>query len=379
MKFDFNERVRENILILTVSGAILLAIWFLLRNVGNLAGFFAKFVSAVTPFILGLALAFILLPLRRRAESVWLAKTPLKDKTKRRVAVLITMIIFALVIATFFMVLIPQLGSSMGTLINSMDGYMRTVEKWVAALGDSQYAEIIETVYGHLRTNITQLITNAATMVPRIINYSVNIVSSIFDFFIGVIIALYILLDEEKFTNQVRMVVNAVFNKSGAERLSYVWRLTSSMFNSFIFGKALDSLIIGVLCWFCTSIMRIPYTPLIAFVIGITNMIPVFGPFIGAIPCIFILLIISPTKALEFTIFILILQQIDGNIIGPRILGDSMGLPALWVMFAILVGGALFGIIGMFVGVPIFSVIYYLCKDLVISRLADKKINIDTQ
>ena len=142
MKFDFNERVRENILILTVSGTILLAIWFLLGNAGNLAGFFSKFMSAVTPFILGLALAFILLPLRRRAESVWLAKAPLKDKIKRRVAVLITMIIFALVIATFFMVLIPQLGSSMGTLINSMDGYLRTVEKWVAALGDSQYAEI---------------------------------------------------------------------------------------------------------------------------------------------------------------------------------------------------------------------------------------------
>ena len=120
------------------------------------------------------------------------------------------------------------------------------------------------------------------------------------------------------------------------------------MFNSFIFGKALDSLIIGVICWVGTAILKIPYSTLISFVIGITNMIPVFGPFIGAIPCIFILIFINPISAIEFSIFVLALQQVDGNIIGPKILGGSLGLPALWVMFAIIVGGGLFGVIGMF-------------------------------
>jgi predicted PurR-regulated permease PerM len=122
--------------------------------------------------------------------------------------------------------------------------------------------------------------------------------------------------------------------------------------------------------------MKIPYTPLIAFVIGITNMIPIFGPFIGAVPCVFILLIISPTKALEFIIFILILQQVDGNILGPYILGDSLGLPPVWVMFAIIVGGALWGVLGMFLGVPLFSVIYVLIKELINKRLSEKRIKV---
>jgi predicted PurR-regulated permease PerM len=148
------------------------------------------------------------------------------------------------------------------------------------------------------------------------------------------------------------------------------------MLDSFIFGKALDSLIIGVTCGLCCGLMKIPYTPLIAFVIGITNMIPIFGPFIGAVPCVFILLIISPTKALEFIIFILILQQVDGNILGPYILGDSLGLPPVWVMFAIIVGGALWGVLGMFLGVPLFSVIYVLIKELINKRLSEKRIKV---
>ena len=154
-------------------------------------------------------------------------------------------------------------------------------------------------------------------------------------------------------------------------------RLTAQMLDSFIFGKALDSLIIGITAAVCCSLMKIPYTPLIAFIVGLTNMIPVFGPFIGAVPCAFILLIISPTKALEFIIFVLILQQIDGNILGPYILGDSMGLPPVWIMFAIIIGGALWGVIGMFLGVPIFSVIYVLAKDLIERRLKERRIRVE--
>ncbi|MBP3868283.1 MAG: AI-2E family transporter, partial [Solobacterium sp.] len=138
-----------------------------------------------------------------------------------------------------------------------------------------------------------------------------------------------------------------------------------------------DSLIIGIATAVCCALMKIPYVPLIAFIVGITNMIPVFGPFIGAVPCAFILLIISPAKALEFIIFILVLQQIDGNILGPYILGDSMGLPPVWIMFAIIVGGAIWGVLGMFLGVPIFSVFYILIKDQVTRKLKEKRIRVD--
>ena len=191
------------------------------------------------------------------------------------------------------------------------------------------------------------------------------------------VVSFYLLLDEEKFLLQFDKVLYTVCSLDHAERITYVTGLTGKMFNRFIFGKAFDSLIIGVICWICMIIMKMPYAPLIGFVVGITNMIPVFGPFLGAIPCILILVIINPWKALEFAVFVLILQQIDGNIIGPRILGDSMGLPSLWIMVAIIVGGALFGVTGMFVGVPVFSVIYILVKEKVNRSLRIRKLNIN--
>jgi predicted PurR-regulated permease PerM len=156
--------------------------------------------------------------------------------------------------------------------------------------------------------------------------------------------------------------------------MMHIMNLTAKTFNNFIFGKFVDSLIIGLICYICVSLMKMPYAPLIAFVVGVTNMIPVFGPFIGAVPSTLILLIIDPILALEFLVFILILQQIDGNIIGPHILSDAVGLPTLWVMFAIIVGGAMFGVVGMFVGIPIFSVIYTLTEDWIHRRLKEKKI-----
>ena len=159
----------------------------------------------------------------------------------------------------------------------------------------------------------------------------------------------------------------------------YVGRLSVRLFNSFIAGKAVDSLIIGIVCWLVVTILQMPYAPMIGFIVGITNMIPVFGPFIGAIPCLIILLIINPWQSLEFLIFIIILQQIDGNIIGPHILGDSMGLPTLWVMFAIIVGGALFGVVGMFLGVPIFSVIYTLVANALNRRMMENQIDLNTK
>ena len=164
-------------------------------------------------------------------------------------------------------------------------------------------------------------------------------------------------------------MIYAICGRGTSNKIFYVAKLTSKMFNSFIFGKALDSLIIGIICWVGTAILKVPYSTLISFVIGITNMIPVFGPFIGAIPCIFILIFINPISAIEFSIFVLALQQVDGNIIGPKILGGSLGLPALWVMFAIIVGGGLFGVIGMFLGVPLFSVIYVLIRDAVNNKI----------
>lgn len=175
----------------------------------------------------------------------------------------------------------------------------------------------------------------------------------------------------------MKKILYTICAENTADSIILVIRLTSNMFKRFVFGQAIDSVVVGIVCWFGCTVFRIPYAVLIGFVVGVTNMIPIFGPFIGAVPCGIILLLVKPIAAIEFAAFILVLQQIDGNIVAPHILGDSLGLPALWVMFAIIVGGSLFGIVGMFLGVPLFSVIYYLVAEAVDNHIYRHRIKID--
>ena len=210
----------------------------------------------------------------------------------------------------------------------------------------------------------------------KIMNAGMNFVTGIVNFFIGLIIMVYLLYDEERFKRTFKKINYALLPRKAADSFIYVLCLCRDAFNNFIFGKIIDSLIIGILCYICVAFLKIPYPVLIAVIVGITNIIPVFGPFIGAIPCLIILVMIDPLAALKFLIFIIILQQVDGNIIGPKILGGSMGLPTLWIMFAIIVGGSLFGVFGMVIGVPLFSVIYTLIRRQISQKLKEKDIHI---
>lgn len=370
MKIELKEQTKENIKAYTISGIFIVITYFIFKNSTVIFAFLGSVFTTLMPFILGFAFAFILIPLRNLIEKNFFKKLKWSYKTKRNVAVLITMIVFIIVIASFFIVLIPQLVESIKTLINSFDGYVNAFTSLFQNVEiQGEYREIFDSGIEALKTFVNSLISGENNLISTVVSYSLSFLSSIVNVFISLIIAVYLLLDEERFKSQVCRVIYAIFGRGTSNKIFYVAKLTSKMFNSFIFGKALDSLIIGIICWVGTAILKIPYSTLISFVIGITNMIPVFGPFIGAIPCIFILIFINPFKALEFSIFVLALQQVDGNIIGPKILGGSLGLPALWVMFAIIVGGGLFGVIGMFLGVPIFSVIYVLIRDAVNNKI----------
>ncbi len=370
MKIELKEQTKENIKAYTISGIFIVITYFILKNGAVIFKFLGSFFTTLMPFILGFAFAFILIPLRNLIEKDCFKRLKWSYKTKRNVAVLITMIVFIIVIASFFIVLIPQLVESIKTLINSFDGYVNAFTSLFQNVEiQGEYRELFESAIEALKTFVNSLISGENNLISIVVSYSLSFLSSIVNAFISLIIAVYLLLDEEKFKSQVCRVIYAICTRGTSNKIFYVAKLTSKMFNSFIFGKALDSLIIGVICWVGTAILKIPYSTLISFVIGITNMIPVFGPFIGAIPCIFILIFINPISAIEFSIFVLALQQVDGNIIGPKILGGSLGLPALWVMFAIIVGGGLFGVIGMFLGVPLFSVIYVLIRDAVNNKI----------
>ena len=374
---NLNENTKQNILALTISGIIIVTIWFIFSQWSFLAQFFGKIWDALTPFIWGFMVTFIVLPLRNMIEKKWLSKYTWSDKVKRRVAVICSMIIFSLVIITVVVLMIPQLSASSATLISNLDGYLTTAQEFASSIyEDSSYNYIFEAIYENMRSMINNFISGTAGLVSRIVGYSVSFAKGIFDFLVGMIISIYLLIDSEKFLRQVKRIVYALFSESFADKLAEVGHLTAKMLNNYVFGKALDSFIVGVFCYLATELMHIPYAPLISFVVMVTNMIPVFGPFIGAVPSIFILLIIEPKMALEFAILILVIQQIDGNILGPYILGDSMGLPPIWIMFAIIVGGAIFGVVGMFMSVPLFSVIYVLITRVVRRRLKEKDITI---
>lgn len=374
-----SEEAKERIFSITISGILIVLFYVLLNHLDVITKILGMIVGACAPFLIGLLFTFIMLPLRKLVENKLLKDKEMAPKTKRKIAVAVSMVAFVLILFMFFLILIPQLIDSIKAFLDSIGGYIRTIQKMIENLRDYNpaLAEYLEKLVGTGGTTLSDWLAGAQGGMSRIVNYSLNVARSVLNFFIGMIISMYLLYDEERFKKQVKMILYGYLNERTASDTLHLLRLIKETFNRFIFGKFIDSLIIGILCYICCLIMRTPYAPLISVVVGLTNMIPVFGPFIGAIPCIFILLIINPIKAVEFAIFVLVLQQLDGNLIGPHILGDAVGLPTLWVMFAIIVGGAVFGIIGMFIGVPVFSVIFELTKERVHNNLALKKIDVD--
>ena len=199
-----------------------------------------------------------------------------------------------------------------------------------------------------------------------------RIFSSIWNIVLGIVVSIYLLTDKEKFFALSRKITISLFSEKRADRIFELTERTDSIFGKFITGKILDSFIIAIMTFITMTIFKIPYTVLISFIIGLTNIIPFFGPFIGAIPATILILFVSPIKALWFIIIIIVIQQIDGNIIGPKILGDRLGISAFWILFSLLIGGKLFGFIGLIIGVPLFVFIYSIIKDIIESRLKKK-------
>ena len=372
------EETIENIKVFSISGILVVAFYTLINNVEPLFGVLQAIFVALSPFIYGIGIAFLLNPLRKIIEYSWLGKTKLKPRTKKIIASFGALFIGIIMLFVFFSILIPQMISSIQTFLSSFEGYVDSARNFFES-NNFFSDDLLKTLNPVIDKGVSMLgdwVSNLASSLNAILMYSVIFAKGVMNFLIGMIIALYILLDEVNLKRQMKKVLYALLPEKTTKGILRTTRLTINTFNSFVAGKAVDSLIIGILCYIILSFMKMPYTPLISVVVGVTNMIPVFGPFLGAIPSILILLLVDPFKALEFSIFILILQQVDGNIIGPRILGGAVGLPTLYVMFAIIIGGALFGIVGMFIGVPVFSVIFVLVSEFIHRRLDKKNITI---
>lgn len=357
-----------------------IAFYLIFRNLTAVREAFAVLRRVLSPVIWGLVLAYILNPLTGIFEEKLfrpLAERTCKTKKSRytmsrSLAILLSeMVLLAVIISLFWMVL-PQLYTSIEGIIGNVLEFIPTATDWLESTLD-QVPELKQTIITALDTtagSITgwlqnNLLPQMSELITVVTSGLYQVVRIILDFCIGIILSIYLLFNKRNFIAAGKKCLYSIFSLNNTRRILKALRFTNRAFSGFLHGKIVDSAIIGVICYVACAIMKMPYAMLIAVVVGVTNIIPFFGPFIGAIPCTIIVLIAAPEKAVLFVIFILLLQQFDGNILGPKILSNSTGLNGFWVMFAILVGGGLFGFAGMLLGVPTFAVLYEGIKTLV--------------
>lgn len=368
------------VLSIVLAGLCIVAIYFSILNIEVFIKLFKDLADVLTPFMYGLILTFLMSPLVKFFEMKAFMSFKWKDRTKRIISVILSLLITFEIVILFFSFITPQLILSLSSISEKLPEYTLIVDN---LLGDWLINYRIENEWLNLLLNSSEdLLVNffqlLQSYIPLILDYSLQFTKMIFNLLLGITIAMYVLIDLERFSLQTKKIVYFLLGQKSGDYLIDLSRLSSKMVHRFILGKMLDSFIIGLICYVGMLLIGLPYPILLSVIVGVTNMIPVFGPFIGAIPGAIILLLVNPIQSVWFVLFIMLLQQFDGNYLGPRILGDSMGLPSLWIMFAIVVGGGYFGIIGMFLGVPIFAVIYIVFKNIISNRLEKESINIKT-
>lgn len=377
MKLQFDDVMKKKILTYVSVTLITIVVFFSFYNLSALKSFVGNMFSLVSPFVLGFAIAFLLNKPMMFIEVNLLGSLNMKSGHKRTISAIFAIIIGIAAVSAFFWLLIPQLIDSIVSLVESFPSYITQFQAFVEEMIQKNNLDIeeIQKFFGgqDIFSKLTQMVSEA---LPEMARISYNFMSSMLNLLLGIMSALYMMMDKEKLCRHARIAIYAIFPNETATYLIHTGHTTSDIFNNFIIGKAIDSLIIGVLCYIGMSILQLPYAILLSVIVGVTNMIPVFGPFIGAVPGMFILLIIHPLYAVYFALFILLLQQFDGNILGPLILGDKLGLPSLWILFAVCVGGGVFGIVGMFIGVPVFAVIYTLAREWFTYRLKQKNMSL---
>ena len=362
-------------------GAISLSIifFFLIYRFDGFGDAISTLTGILMPFIYGAVIAYLLKPVCNTIEAFLRRFIPEKMKGLiNALSVTFTILFGLLLIYALCMMIIPQLITSVTTLYYTAQANITKFMYWANHLEfiekNEQIMELLNSAYAALNTNLDTWIKN--TLLPSMQNILsgaalgvLNVVVVLKNLVIGIIVAVYMLASRKRFVQQGKMVLYSVVKPRWASLITEEVKYADRMFGGFINGKILDSAIIGLLCYIGCLIFKFPSALLVSVIIGVTNVIPFFGPFIGAVPATLLILIQSPIKALWFVLFVLVLQQLDGNVIGPKILGNTTGLSSFWVLFAILLFGGLWGFVGMIVGVPLFAVIYDIIKKLVIHGL----------
>ncbi|MDO5412712.1 MAG: AI-2E family transporter [bacterium] len=335
----------------------------------------ASLLHILSPFIWGLVICYLLTPFMRLVQKKLfgpLSKKLYKNSKRsdgsrfaRSMSVLLSELFLLAVLTALVCLIIPQLYSSLQNMVANSPMYIETASRWITQLLEDfpEIEQYVSQTLGQVNTSLMDWIQN--TVLPKLGSLISNVTSGVYyaimgvyNLVIGIIVSVYVLSNLEQFGASAKRILYSVFSVDMAKKILEGLEFTDRTFMGFINGKLLDSAIIGLICYIVCSILRMPYALLVSVIVGVTNIIPFFGPFIGAVPSSIIILLVNPVKCLIFIAFIILLQQLDGNIIGPKILGSSVGINGFWVMFSIILGAGLFGFWGMLLGVPVFVIIY---------------------
>ena len=379
---------------LILAGAILF--YYLLFHTTKMLEIISSFFRICSPIICGFILAYLLTPICNFFEHKFLYPVykifhidTNRTKTRRRIrtlAILLTMFLTIYVLYIFFSIVLKEVIASIQSIILQSSIYTNNLKTWFEHILsmdkslESTVSNLITTYSDELNHWLNESLMPRLNVIIKEVSLSVlGVAKGLWNLIIGLIISIYVMASKETFAGQSKKIAYAFLSEETANNLISDFRYANKTFGSYISGKIIDSIIIGILCFIFMKILKLDYEILISVIIGVTNVIPFFGPFLGAIPSALLIIMINPLNGLKFIIFILILQQFDGNILGPKILGDSTGLSSFWVIFSITIFGAYFGIIGMAIGVPVFALIYAATKRKLNNMLNNKGLTTDTK
>lgn len=375
MRFEVTSDMQKRIYVYAITILIAIILGSILLYFNEFKAMLENVISVVSPFLFGTAIAFILHQPVIWFEKKVLSKYKWKQEKKRLLSTAVIFVLFLCIVCLFFILVIPNLIHSVQTFIVNINTY------------SSNYYELARDIIDALNLTVQDveslveqydlfgfLTQRVADTIPQLAILSWVAIQGLIKIILTLVSAFYILLDTEKLVLGIKKINYALFSKTRADYLRLWANDAIDVFQKFIVGSLIDSSIIGFICYIGCILLNIPYAVMVAVIVGITNVIPVFGPFLGAIPCIVILLMIQPIYALIFAIFILVLQQIDGNVVKPIVLGDQLGISGFWILFSVTIGGGLFGILGMFLGVPIFALIYAAIRDYSQIKLEQKNV-----
>lgn len=397
MKFKINNKYFRwglTAFLVIVAGTLF---YYLVFHAAQIKAGADRIADILMPVVCGAAIAYLLTPVLNFTEKRFLLplckRLGLRESRRRNalvrcIGIIITTCLFLALICFLMYMLLSQIVPSVQNIITQFDSYSNNFVKWLnRVLEDNPelgktLIKMVNSYTDDLEKWLNELLPNTAQLIKTVSLSVISALGILWDFVIGFIISIYVLASKERFAGQAKKVTYALFEKDTANTVIRNFRFTHRMFIGFFSGKILDSAIVGIVCFIGTSFLHTPYAALVSVVVGVTNVIPFFGPYLGAIPSAILIFIVEPTQpqnCLYFVIFILILQQIDGNILGPKILGNSTGLSGFWVIFAITLFGGLFGIVGMIIGVPVFAVLYAAVRSLLNTTLEKKSLPVATE